>query len=93
MKMKVPKKYFDLDMNKRFSVERSDDYSEWVQIEHAVFRNFCDKTIVCEESVLKLKLAVDMVEVEVVVVAFEHMAHVYASTTTTIKMDVKRNYF
>lgn len=58
--MKVLKKFFGLDMNRRFCVERSDYV--WEQIEHAVYRIFSDKTIVCA-MVLESKLvAVDMMD-------------------------------
>lgn len=81
---KVWKKCFGLEMNVGFSVERSD--YERVPIEHAVVRNFCDKTVVNVKTYfLKLKLAVDVVDmvvVEVVDMKWKNTAHDYVTMTT-----------
>lgn len=102
-RMKVLKRVVDSDMNRRLCVERSD--CEWVQIEHAAYRSFSDKTNVCDVMVLKLKLAADVVDRvdkgdRVAFAAeWEGMAHVYATMKTVVaaaaammtKMDANQN--
>lgn len=104
--MKVLKRMVGLDLNRKLCVERSD--YEWLQIEHAVYRNDSDKTSVCDVVVSKLKQAVGIVDgVDRVMVAsaaaaaaaLEGMAHVYATkmkataVAVMTKMDANRNCF
>lgn len=95
--MKVLKRIVGLDMNRRLCVESSD--YEWVQIEHAVYQSFSDKTNEYDVVALKLKQAVDMVDgvgrkMAAAAAALEDMAHVYATAAAMMtKMDANRNCF